>query len=136
MERSARQGLAAFRWGAWLWMATVLLVSRDQLQHAWLAVALVTLALVVTVADTALLTSHPSALSGPGAVAAELAVGAALVVCDGVAYGSGHAFSTSQSLRSRWPLSGILEACAAFGPLVAAGAGAMLGVATGGAVLA
>ena len=31
MERSALQGLAAFRWGAWLWMATVLLVCTDGL---------------------------------------------------------------------------------------------------------
>jgi signal transduction histidine kinase len=136
MERSALQGLAAFRWGAWLWMATVLLVSRDQLEHPWLAVALVGLALLVTVADTALLRVDPAALCRPGPVAAELAVGAMLVLCDGVAYGSGHAFSTSQSLGSVWPLTGILGAGIAFGPMVAAASGVALGVARVGAVLA
>lgn len=136
MERSALQGLAAFRWGAWLWMATVLLVSRHQLEHAWLALLLVGMALAVTAADTVLLRAQPAALLRPGPVAAELALGAMLVFCDGVAYGSGHAFSTSQSLGSVWPLTGILGAGIAFGPAVAAGSGVLLGVARIGAVVA
>ena len=136
MERSALQGLAAFRWGAWLWMAAVALVSRDQLDHAWLAVALVGLALAVTAADTVLLRADASALCRPGPVLAELAVGALLVLCDGVAYGSGHAFSTSQSLGSVWPLSGVLGAGIAFGPALAAAAGVALGAARVGAVIA
>ena len=135
MERSALQGLAAFRWGAWLWMATVLLVSRADLERPWLAIGLVALALAVTVADTVLLRTAPSALCRPGPVAAELAVGAMLVLCDGVAYGPGHAFSTSQSLGSVWPLAGILNAGLAFGPLVAAGSGVLIGLARIGAVL-
>src|SRR5215207_4648893 len=114
MERSVLQGLAAFRWGAWLWMATVLLVSRHQLERPWLAVGLVALALAVTVADTVLLRTRPGELCRPGPIAAELAVGAILVLCDGVAYGPGHAFSTSQSLGSVWPLTGILGAGIAF----------------------
>ena len=136
MERSVLQGLAAFRWGAWLWMATVLLVSRHQLERPWLALGLVAVALAVTVADTALLRTRPSALVQPGPVAAELAVGAMLVLCDGVAYGEGHAFSTSQSLGSVWPLTGILGAGVAFGPMVAAGSGVLIGGARIGAVLA
>jgi signal transduction histidine kinase len=136
MERSALQGLAAFRWGAWLWMATVLLVSRDQLAHPWLALGLAALALAVTAVDTALLRTDPAALCRPVPVLAELAVGALLVACDGVAYGTGHAFSTSQSLGSVWPLTGILGAGVAFGPALAAAAGAALGVARVVAVLA
>ena len=135
MERSALQGLAAFRWGAWLWMATVLLVSRDQLERPWLALGLVGMALVVTAADTFLLRTNPAALCRPGPVAAELAVGAMLVLCDGVAYGSGHAFSTSQSLGSVWPLTGILGVGVAFGPMAAAGSGVLIGLARIGAVL-
>lgn len=135
MERSALQGLAAFRWGAWLWMATVLLVSRHDLERPWLALGLAAMALAVTVADTALLRTNPAALCRPGPVAAELAVGAMLVLCDGVAYGEGHAFSTSQSLGSVWPLTGILGAGLAFGPAVAAGSGVLLGLARVGAVL-
>jgi signal transduction histidine kinase len=135
MERSALQGLAAFRWGAWLWMATVLLVTRHDLERPWLALGLAGLALAVTVADTALLRTNPSALCRPGPVAAELAVGAMLVLCDGVAYGEGHAFSTSQSLGSVWPLTGILGAGVAFGPAVAAVSGVLIGLARVGAVL-
>ena len=134
MERSALQGLAAFRWGAWLWMATVLLVSRDQLRHAWLALALVGLALAVTAADTALLRARPAELCRPGPVVVELAVGVLLVLCDGVAFGKGHAFSTSQSLGSVWPLAGVLGAGIAVGP-TAAGAGVLLGISRVGAIL-
>lgn len=136
MELSALQGLAAFRWGAWMWMAAVLVVSRDQLERPALAVALVGLAMVLTVADTALLRTNPAALLQPMAVGAELAVGGALVLCDGVAYGPGHAFSTSQSLGSVWPLAGILVAGVALGPVVAAAAGAGLGATRVGAVVA
>lgn len=102
MERSALQGLAAFRWGAWLWMATVLLVSRDELERPWLALGLAALALGVTAADTVLLRANPAALLRPGPVAAELAVGAMLVLCDGVAYGRG----TPSPPRSRSGRSG------------------------------
>jgi signal transduction histidine kinase len=136
VERSVLQGLAAFRWGAWLWMATVLTVSRDDLRRPWLAVGLVAVALAVTVADTILLRADPGALLRPGPVAAELAVGAALVLCDGWAYGSDHAFSTSQSLGSVWPLAGILGTGVALGPLAAAGAGVAVGLARVGAVVA
>ena len=130
------QGLAAFRWGAWAWMAAVLVVSRRDLGKPWLAVGLVAAALAVTVADTALVRRDPAALRRPGPVVAELAVGAALVLCDGWAYGAHHAFSTSQSLGSVWPLAGILAAGVAFGTLPAAGAGLAIGLARVGAVVA
>ena len=136
MERSVLQGLAAFRWGAWLWMATVLVVSRHDLERPWLAVALIGVALGVTVAGTVLLRSNPGALCRPEFVLAELAVGVLLVLGDGFAYGEGHAFSTSQSLGSVWPLTGILAMGVAHGPLAAAGSGLLVGLARLGAVLA
>lgn len=136
MERSVLQGLAAFRWGAWLWMATVLLVSRHDLERPWLALALAGVALAVTVAGTVRLRDNPSALCRPGPVLTELAVGILLILGDGVAYGEGHAFSTSQSLGSVWPLAGILSMGVAMGPLAAAGAGVLIGIARLGAVLA
>ena len=136
MERSVLQGLAAFRWGAWLWMATVLAVSRHDLERPWLALALVAVALAVTIAGTVRLRGNPSALCRPGPVLVELAVGILLILGDGVAYGEGHAFSTSQSLGSVWPLAGILSVGVAFGPLAAAGSGVLIGLARLGAVLA
>lgn len=136
MERSVLQGLAAFRWGAWLWMATVLGVSRHDLERPWLAVGLVGVALGVTIAGTVLLRSNEGALCRPQFVLAELAVGALLVLADGWAYGEGHAFSTSQSLGSVWPLTGILAIGVAYGPLAAAGSGVLIGLARLGAVLA
>jgi signal transduction histidine kinase len=97
---------------------------------------LVALALAVTVTVTVLLRTNPGVLCRSSTVAAELAVGGLLVLCDGWAYGPGHAFATSQSLGSVWPLTGILGAGVAFGPLVAAGAGGLVGLARVGAVLA
>ena len=102
MERGVLQGLAAFRWGAWLWMATVLLVSREDLEHAWLALGLAVLALTVTAADTALLRTNCEALLRPGPVLVELAVGGALVLADGVAYGPDHAFSRWRGGMDSW----------------------------------
>ena len=128
MERSVLQGLAAFRWGAWLWMATVLLVSRDQLDRPVVAIALVGVALAVTIADTVLLRTDVTSLCRPGPVLLELAVAAALVVGDGFVYGPDHAFSTSQSLGSVWPLAGILGAGVALGPVGAALSGITIGL--------
>lgn len=136
MERSVLQGLAAFRWGAWLWMATVLVVSRHDLERPWLALALIAVALAVTIAVTVRLRANPSALCRPGPVVGEVAVGILLILGDGVAYGEGHAFSTSQSLGSVWPLAGILSMGVALGPVAAASAGVLIGIARLVAVLA
>jgi signal transduction histidine kinase len=122
------QGLAAFRWGAWLWMAAVLLVSRDQLEWPVVAMFLVGLALAVTIVDTVLLRTDVARLCRPGPVLVELAVGALLVVGDGLVYGPDHAFSTSQSLGSVWPLAGILCAGVALGPVGAALSGITIGL--------
>ncbi|HEX7276359.1 MAG TPA: ATP-binding protein [Acidimicrobiales bacterium] len=135
MERSVLQGLAAFRWGAWLWMAAVLLVSRDQLDRPLIAIALVGLALAMTIADTILLRTDVARLCRPGPVLVELAVGATLVIADGFVYGSDHAFSTSQSLGSVWPLAGILGAGVALGPVGAAASGIAIGLCRVAAVI-
>ncbi|MEA2972868.1 MAG: hypothetical protein QOG82_1326 [Actinomycetota bacterium] len=128
MERSVLQGLAAFRWGAWLWMATVLLVSREQLDRPFVAMFLVGLALAVTIGDTILLRTDVARLCRPGPVLIELAVAAALVIGDGFVYGPDHAFSTSQSLGSVWPLAGILGSGVALGPVGAALSGIAIGL--------
>src|SRR3954454_5235185 len=128
VERSVLQGLAAFRWAAWAWMAAVLVISRHDLTRPVLAVVLVGLALGVTIMATALLRSDPDRLTQPGPVVIELAVGLALVVADGWVYGRGHAFSTSQSLGSVWPLTGVLSAGVAGGPLAGVIAGAAMGI--------
>jgi signal transduction histidine kinase len=138
MERSVNQGLAAFRWCAWLWMAAVLLISHADLRPGRgvsVAVVLVGAALAVTVADTVLLRTRPEALLRPGPVVAEVAVGFTLVLADGFVYGGGHALSTSQSLGSVWPLAGILAAGSVLGPGPGAGVGVAVGLARVGATL-
>ena len=128
MERAVLQALAAFRWVAWAWMAVVLLLSRDDLDHPVVAVALVGAALALTAGWASAWRWSPAFLCSPVAVVSELGLGAALVVFDGWVFGNGHAFSTSQSLGSVWPLVGVLAAGVAFGPMAGAGSGVALGV--------
>ena len=135
VDRSVLQGLAAFRWAAWAWMAAVVVLNRRDLERPLVAVGLVALALAVTAAATTFWRSNHDALLRPGPVVAEVAVGFALVLCDGIAYRRGHAFSTSQSLGSVWPLVGVLSAGVAFGPAIGAVAGVVVGLARTGATV-
>ncbi len=129
MEKSVLQGLAAFRWAAWGWMAFVLVVSPGRLVRPWLAYLLVALAFVFTAACTLLWQRSPQTLLHPGVVAVELAIGAALLVFDGLVRAPETVFSTGQSLGSVWPLTGVISAGVAFGPW----GGGIAGVAMGGA---
>ena len=136
LEHGLLSGVAAFRWAAWAWMVTVLVVADDPLDHPVWAGALVGAALVVTVAATVLLRANPGLLLRPAAVAVELAVGVGLLVGDGWVYEEGHAFAASQSLGSAWPLAGVLCAGLVAGPRFGVGAGVVLGLGRlGGAVL-
>jgi signal transduction histidine kinase len=136
METGLLRGLAAFRWAAWLWIAAVTFLDRDQLRRPVLAWFLIGLALLVTVRLTALVRSDARAMLRPVPVVIELACGLALVLCDGWAYGSGHAFATSQSLGVAWPVAGVLMAGIAWGPAAGGAAGVSMGAARFGSTLA
>lgn len=126
MERGLLAGLAAFRWAAWVWMATLLLVSRNDLVRPGVAGVLVATALVYTTAATFVLRSEPERLLAPTMVAVELAVGAALLAADGLVYDDG---GGAQSLGSAWPVAGVLTAGLVLGTTGGIGAGIALGVA-------
>ena len=130
------QGLAALRWAAWVWLAVVLVVTRRQLAHPALANGLALLALAVTAAFTVVFRRDPRLLLSWRAVVIEVAVGTALVFGDGLAAERGQAFATRQSLGSVWPLGGILSAGLVLGPVWGAAAGATVGLARVGSVLA
>ena len=127
MERSVLQGLAAFRWAAWAWMAFVLVVSPGRLERPWLAYLLVGLAFVFTAACTYLWRRDPRRLLHPAIVVTELALGGALLVFDGLVRAPGTVFSTGQSLGSVWPLTGVISAGVAFGPWGGGIAGVLMG---------
>jgi signal transduction histidine kinase len=135
MERAVLQGLAVFRWLAWGWMVTVLVLSRHDLDRPLIATALIGLALVVTALWSMAWKVSPGALLEPRAIAVELAVGAALVLCDGWVYESGHAFSTSERLGSIWALVAILSAGVAKGRRAGLAAGLFLGACRFGGTL-
>lgn len=127
MERSVWTGLAVFRWAAWAWMATVLLLARRSLEHPLVAWLLVALALAVTVWATLALRATPDRRHAPVGLAAEVAVGASLLLLDGYVYADGHVFGAEQPLGVAWPLAGVLAAGVARGP----GTGALAGVGMG-----
>ncbi|HEY8524159.1 MAG TPA: ATP-binding protein [Acidimicrobiales bacterium] len=126
--RGLLAGIAVFRWLAWAWMATLLVVSRpelgDERARPWLAIALVAAALATTAALTVVLRTDPDRLLTLPLVAAEVAVAFALEVGDIAAY---NGVDRAQSLSSAWPLAGILTAGVAF----AARGGLVAGVAVG-----
>jgi len=122
------RGIALFRWGAWAWMATVVVLNRDDLRRPWVAWLLVAAALAVTVAATVTVRSDPHRLLSTPAILGELALGCALQFAGGLAYGA-DPFSSAHSLGSAWPLAGVFTAGSRMGALPAALAGSALGIA-------
>jgi signal transduction histidine kinase len=129
MERSVLRGLAVFRWAAWVWMATVLVLARRALVAPTLAVSLVLAALAVTVWITLRLRQDEAAVCSPPVVGAEVAVALALQVADGFVYRAPHVFQPEQPLGVAWPTAAVLSTGVAFGPWVGAGTGAAMGIA-------
>jgi signal transduction histidine kinase len=127
VERSVLRGLAAFRWAAWVWMATVLVLARRALVLPWVAVALVGAALLVTVWITVLLRRDDGTVCRPQVVGAEVVVAFGLQLADGFVYRAPHVFQPEQPLGVAWPTAAILSAGVAFGPWVGAGVGLLMG---------
>ncbi len=127
MHHSVLQGLAAFRWLAWAWMATVLALARGNLVAPRTATALVLAALAVTVWLTLLLRRAPDRLVTAPVLGVELAVAMGLQLADGFVYRAPHVFTTEQPLGVGWPLAAVLAAGVALGPL----AGGVTGLAIG-----
>jgi signal transduction histidine kinase len=125
LVRGLLTGIAAFRWLAWAWAAIVLVVSRKELEggRPWLAVLLLTAALVVTGTTSALARADPDRLLSVQVIVAELVVGFALGAGDDWAFAGDH----PQSLGSVWPIAGVLTA----GVMWAGRGGALAGAAVG-----
>lgn len=119
MQRGLLRGMAAFRWGAWVWLAVVMLLNRDDLARPWLAWLIAGLAFGWTVAATVLVERSPEALEHPGAIFFELAIGMLLGVGGAVVYPHttdvSEAFSSVRTIGFAWPLVGIISAGIVFG---------------------
>jgi len=122
------RGVAAFRWGTWVWMAIVLALHHDALTRPVLASLLVGVAFAWTAAATLLMQSNPGALERAPAILGELAIGAALGIGGGIVYthttDPNTAFSSVRTLGFAWPIAGIVTAGIVFG----AGRGALAGL--------
>lgn len=129
-------GLVVLRWAALAWMGVVLALGYDDFLRPWLAFLLIGAASVFTVVATVWLRTAPERLLRPAALVTELVIALALVLCDGWAYGAGHAFSTALSIGSIWPLAAVLSIGFAAGVGWGVAAGLLLGGARVGAALA
>jgi signal transduction histidine kinase len=132
LVRGLLTGIAVFRWLAWAWMVVVLALNRSELSQPAarpsVAVALAGAALVVTAADTALLSVDPRRLLEPAVVVAEVTVGFALAAADELAY---NGISHPQTLASAWPLAGVMSAGIALRWRGGVVAGAVIGLGAG-----
>ena len=119
MQRGLLRGMAAFRWGAWVWLAIVMMLNRDDLGRPWLAWLIAGVAFGWTAAATVLVERSPETLEHPAAVLFELSIGFMLGVGGGVVYPHttdvSEAFSSVRTIGFAWPLVGIMSAGIVFG---------------------
>jgi signal transduction histidine kinase len=129
IERSLQRGLAAFRWAAWVWMATVLVLARGNLVRPAAAAGLVGAALVVPIWLTVLVRPDPDRLTAPAVVGTEVGVALALQLADGFVYRQPHVFTPEPALGVAWPVAAVLSAGVALGPAAGAATGVAVGLA-------
>ena len=121
------RALVIARWLALAWMIGIVVFDHGELRHptvAWLAVAA---AFAVTAVSTWLVRTSPARLAGTAFVACEVALALGLSMIDGYVFEPGHVFGTTQSLATQWPLLAMASAGVAFGPVVAALLGILVG---------
>lgn len=124
LDWGVARGIAGFRWLALGWAAVVFVLTRADVQRAYLGWALLAAALVVTTLTTEASIRRRPGLFHPAAVVVEVAVGVSMLLADGAVYDrSDH----SQSLGSAWPLAGVLAAATLLGPIGGGVAGSALG---------
>jgi signal transduction histidine kinase len=124
--------MAVFRWGAWVWMAVVMLLNRDDLDEPLLAWSLLGIALAWTVAATILVERNPAFLERPEAVVIELAIALMLGIGGGIVYAKAHtageAFSSVRTIGFAWPLVGIMSAGVLYGGVAGLGSGVLVAI--------
>lgn len=120
------RALVAARWLTWAWTAAIVTFDND-IERPAVAWGLVVVTLGVTVASTVLVRARPAALIGIPFVAVDIGLAYLLSIADGYVFASGHVFATTQSLATQWPLIAVVNAGVAFGPLMAAILGLIMG---------
>ncbi len=131
------KALVVGRWLAWAWMAGILLFSDPVKVRAplvgWIAVGAT---FGLTALSTWLVRADPERLLSLPFVLAEVGLACALSIVDGWVFEPGHVFATSQSIATQWPLISMATAGVAYGPVIAALLGTLIGPAElGGALL-
>ncbi len=133
-RRALLRGVLAFRWLVLGWMAAVYLWEiwergrrddRVDVAHPWAGVALLGVALAITIAIQVAYRTDPDRLVRPPLPIAEIAVASLLEFLDTWVYGAVH----SQALPTVWPLAAIFTVAIAAGTRLAVITGAGIGLA-------
>ncbi|MEZ5297916.1 MAG: hypothetical protein R2697_17065 [Ilumatobacteraceae bacterium] len=125
--RTIVRALVIARWLGLAWMIGIVVFDHGELRHpvvAWIAVA-ITFALTAT--STWMVRTRPARLVSTAFVTAEVALALGLSMIDGYVFEPGHVFGTTQSIATQWPLLAMASAGVAFGPIVAALLGLLVG---------
>ena len=122
--------MAVFRWGAWVWMAVVMLLNRADLGRPVLAWSLLGMTLAWTAIATVLVERNPEWLERPAAIGLELALAMLLGIGGGIVYEHtnlvGEAFSSVRTIGFAWPLVGLMSAGVVYGGWAGLGAGLLV----------
>ena len=103
------------------------MVDHDELRHPAVASVAVTATFALTAASTWLVRITPERLAGATFVSCEVALALGLSMIDGYLFQPGHVVGTTQSIATQWPLLAMASAGVAFGPVIAAVLGALVG---------
>ncbi len=131
------KALVVGRWLAWTWMAIIILTfSASDVRHPAAAGIALSATLGLTIVSTILVRRSPETLLHVGFVAVEVGFAVGLSIVDGYVFRPGHVFAATQSIATQWPLIAAATAGVAFGPIIAALLGLLVGPAElGGAIL-
>jgi hypothetical protein len=121
------QGIGVARWAVWGWLCITSFIQRNHMNHKFVAMGCVALALAWTLLCTDLLARKPEMLVSPRIVIGELSLGFFLLVADGWVFKVGHSFHTGQNLAGNWPFIAVLFAATALGPWWGGGLAAIVG---------
>jgi signal transduction histidine kinase len=130
LEQGLLTGVAAFRWAAWGWAATLLVIQRQAVTNLALALAVLGAALLASGTATVLLRTHPERLLTVPVILGEIAIAVSFGITNSLVFDTATpGIGYSQPFGTVWPLACVLTAGIAFAGRGGLAAGVVVGLA-------